>query len=233
MSKNEQEIQEILNTSAAITRKYNLGDREHFFRKFGGCDTKQLTEAWEFGLRKIQNREIIKDTSDLPVSDNPLIEWKVNEVGNDYQAITYYLNSGFDVRELKLKDENIERRVRHILAEKFLEFKSKEIRNLSTTSFSRQNSGKSSFRKKLALFFVISSIAGSALIFNISSGDNPQKSVDEKAISDSVVFICISPGAYAYHSHHCRGLNQCSHRVDKVKKSKAIAINRRPCKICY
>ena len=232
-SKKEQVTQEILNTSAAITRKYNLGDREYFIRKFGGCDTKQLTEAWEFGLRKIQNREIIKDTSDLPVSDNPLIEKKVNEVGIDPQAIAYYLNSGFDVRELKLKDENIERRVRHILAEKFLGIKSKEIRNLSIATISRQNSGKSSFRKKLALFFVIGSIASSALIFNISSGDSPQKSIDEKVISDPIVLICISPDAYAYHNHRCYGLKQCSHEIEKVRKSEALAMGRKPCGYCY
>lgn len=233
MSKNKQLIQEILNTSAAITRKYNLGDREYFLRKFGGCDTKQLTEAWESGLKKIQNREIIKDTSDLPVSENPIISKKVAEVGNDAQDIAYYLNSGFDVRELKLKDENIERRVRNILAEKFLELKSKEIRNISTVSISHQNSGKSSFRKKLALFFVMSAIAGSAVIFNISSGDNPKKSFDEKAISDPVVLICVSPSAYAYHSHSCRGLKQCKHTVKEVRKSEAEARNRKPCGYCY
>lgn len=83
MSKNKKEIQEILNDAAVIIRKYNLGDREYFFRKFVSCDSKQRAEAWEFGLRKIQNREIIKDTSDLLVSDNSLIEKKVNEVGND------------------------------------------------------------------------------------------------------------------------------------------------------
>ena len=47
------------------------------------------------------------------------------------------------------------------------------------------------------------------------------------------VLICLSENAYAYHSHYCRGLNNCKERVRNVSVAEAERLGYRPCKICY
>lgn len=55
---------------------------------------------------------------------------------------------------------------------------------------------------------------------------------NSKARTDSV-YICLSKSAYAYHSHMCRGLANCSHKIIKISKAEAIRMNKRACKNCY
>ena len=59
-------IEDKLNSCALIIRKYNLGDKYFFFSKFPNTNKTILEAAWNFGLQKIQNREIIKDASARP-----------------------------------------------------------------------------------------------------------------------------------------------------------------------
>lgn len=47
------------------------------------------------------------------------------------------------------------------------------------------------------------------------------------------VLICVSKSAYAYHRYYCRGLNRCTHTVNKVKVSEAKALGYIPCRNCY
>jgi hypothetical protein len=51
--------------------------------------------------------------------------------------------------------------------------------------------------------------------------------------SDEVVYVCLSPKAYAYHNNQCRGLLKCSHQIVTMKRSKANSLGYRICKICY
>jgi hypothetical protein len=48
-----------------------------------------------------------------------------------------------------------------------------------------------------------------------------------------LVYVCLSPKAYAYHKNQCRGLLKCSHQIVKMNKSKANSLGYRMCKICY
>lgn len=47
------------------------------------------------------------------------------------------------------------------------------------------------------------------------------------------VLICKSPTAYVYHSHYCKGLNNCTHSVKKNTLNEAVSMGRRACKMCY
>ena len=38
------------------------------------------------------------------------------------------------------------------------------------------------------------------------------------------VYICRSPGAYAYHTNYCQGLRNCNHRVDTVSVDAAYKL---------
>ena len=48
-----------------------------------------------------------------------------------------------------------------------------------------------------------------------------------------MVYICQSSNAYAYHSHTCRGLRNCRHRVEQISLAEAKGLGKRPCGYCY
>ncbi len=147
MTTKKRNIQKKLNASAEIVRKYNLGDRSYFFKKFINCDKTQLETAWTIGLKKIQNREIIKDSYGL----DELAAQKINEeyksIESDAQILFDYLNSEFDVKKLKLADENVERRFRQLISYRFIEIISKEVSEL-------QIKAQTNIKAKTKAFFV-------------------------------------------------------------------------------
>lgn len=49
----------------------------------------------------------------------------------------------------------------------------------------------------------------------------------------TVVYICRSEHAYAYHKYTCRGLSNCRAEVSRVSVYEAARMGYRPCKICY
>lgn len=145
-----QTIQENLNRSALIVRKYNLGDKEYFFSTFQDLDKPPLESSWTFATKKIQNREIIKDASVYFNSiDNDEINSILTNFGDDINSIYMYLNSSFDVKLLKLRDENLQRRIRHILADKYLNQIIVETKNLYTE---HQSSYSTRFKKVLGRY---------------------------------------------------------------------------------
>jgi len=59
-------------------------------------------------------------------------------------------------------------------------------------------------------------------------------SAERQTHTNTYVYICVSPYAYAYHrSLYCRGLNRCTHTIKKVTVKQARAKGYRPCNICY
>jgi hypothetical protein len=138
-------IQSKLNNYALVLRRYNLGDKKYFFSKFPSIDDSILEIAWLYGLKKIQNTEIIKNASLLSEEDEKVIQIKVDNVGVNPDSIYLYLNSGFDVKKLKLADENIERRVRNIIAVRY-------IQNLSVEILQHHKKSKNSFKAKAGRF---------------------------------------------------------------------------------
>lgn len=125
------EIQNKLNQSALIVRKYNLGDKIYFFSKFSSANKSELDNAWTYAENKIQNGEIIKNASHLTAEEFNSATLKTKTFDNNTIKLYEKLNSKFDVKELKLTDENIERKVRNVLAVKFLHNNSDEINEYS------------------------------------------------------------------------------------------------------
>lgn len=125
------DIQNKLNQSAVIVRKYNLGDKIYFVTKFSSIDKSKLDTAWTFAENKIQNREIIKNASHLTAEETNSATLKNKTFDNNTIKLYEKLNSKFDVKELKLTDENIERKVRNVLALRFLQIISDEINEFS------------------------------------------------------------------------------------------------------
>jgi hypothetical protein len=138
-------IQSKLNNYALVLRRYNLGDKEYFFSKFPNIDDSILEIAWLYGLKKIQNTEIIKDASSITEEAVKVIEVKVDYLVLNLDSVFQYLNSGFDVKTLKLADENIERRVRNIIAVQYLQ-------NLSVEILQHHEKSKNSFKAKAGRF---------------------------------------------------------------------------------
>lgn len=113
-------LRRILNNSASIIRKYSLGDQEYFVGKFHHVDISELERAWNIGLNDIRHREIIKNASDLTSNEKHEVQTRLNDFSLDQEELFYYLNSKFDPNLLKLSDEKVERRVRHILATRYI-----------------------------------------------------------------------------------------------------------------
>lgn len=110
------EIQDKINKYCLINRKYQLLDESNFTLKFSKIDIKDLKLAWKYGCDKIQNDEIIKDSKDLPKNGKKDISQKLQKFNFESNDLFYYLNSKFEVKELKLDEEKVERRLRNILA---------------------------------------------------------------------------------------------------------------------
>lgn len=49
------------------------------------------------------------------------------------------------------------------------------------------------------------------------------------------VYVCMSSTAYAYHNNrHCRGLKQCTHKIETMSERTAKQeYKRKPCGYCY
>jgi hypothetical protein len=111
-------FQEDLNNYSIILRKYALEDKESFLERFSQIDLEFLIIAWENSFEQIQNREIIKDASDLEAGSVMEIHNKLLRFSTEINEIFYYLNDQKNIIPLNLRDENIERGFRNILAKK-------------------------------------------------------------------------------------------------------------------
>jgi len=112
------ELQKKLNKYALINRKYQLFDKTQFLSTFSKIETEHLQEAWQYGSDEIQNKEIIKNASEISRKGKKVVSNRLLRFNSDSSDLFYYLNSKFDVKELKLDEEQIERRLRNTLAKR-------------------------------------------------------------------------------------------------------------------
>lgn len=110
------EIQDKINRYSIINRKYHLIDESSFYLKFNKFNIENLKLAWEFGYNKIQNNEIIKDTKELSKNGKEEVSKRIQKFNFESRDLFFYLNSKFDTKELKIDEEQIERRLRNIIA---------------------------------------------------------------------------------------------------------------------
>lgn len=190
MTNSQQIIQDKLNACAIIVRKYNLGvdkflkfdfgDEKYFFEKFSNIDTRLLRNAWKLALKEIQNREIIKDTSHLSISDLEQVNKKIGGFDNNTQTLFYYLQSKFEVKELKLVDENIERRTRNLIADRYLDLVAKEVSELTSKSKNYFKVKTAAFLRKIKVALIIIAIIGAFSTPRIIDGLTPVYALTQK-----------------------------------------------------
>jgi hypothetical protein len=121
-------FQRELNFAAQIIRKYNLGNKEYFLTVFNHVDNSLLEIAWNVGSKKIQNKEIIKDSSNLtPVERNEVKRLYDEIAESPKEILRKILDKEFDVKKYKLSDEKIERSLRNSIAKRYIELISKNI----------------------------------------------------------------------------------------------------------
>ena len=176
----KQQIQDKLNASAQIVRQYNLGDKNYFISKFPNTNKTQLETAWTFGQRKIQNREIIKDASSISADETNLANERTINVEKNIEGLFNYLNSEFNVKKLKLTDENVERRFRHNLAELYIGNILNEVSELSIKDNSSIKSKTFAFFGKFKAAFIILGIVGVFATPTIIDGLTPVDILTEK-----------------------------------------------------
>ena len=52
--------------------------------------------------------------------------------------------------------------------------------------------------------------------------------------SENTVYVCTGKSAKKYHkSSRCKGLRNCKGDIVKIERSRAEAMGKKPCKICY
>lgn len=126
-----EEIQNKLNKYCLINRKYQLIDEMQFSSIFSYIKSDYLKKAWEYSYTEIKNDEIIKNTDELPQNGNNEISKRLQKFNFISSDLYFYLNSRFEVKEWKLDDERIERRLRNILAERHQKIIKAEIKKSS------------------------------------------------------------------------------------------------------
>ena len=83
---------------------------------------------------------------------------------------------------------------------------------------------------RLLLTLAVALLIASTTVAFLSSSHSK---ISKENIAEAQVMICISKTAYAYHSHECRGLARCTHKIETVSISEAKKAGYVPCKICY
>jgi hypothetical protein len=211
------QVLNLLQNSAQIVRQYNLGDEKYFFNKFPNSNKTQLTTAWTFAIRKIQNKEIIKDASNLSADEAQKAKEKAIHFDKSIQSIFFYLNSDFDVKKLKLADENIERRVRKILAEEYLDLTSKEITDLPIKDKSSIKSKTITFLSKFKAAFIILGIIGAFSTPRIIDGLTPVETLTTKIHDRSKYEYRIGATCSDGWHSNATGRGACSHHGGVAK----------------
>ena len=110
---------ENLNLYACLLRKYYIGEEDYMFITLCNIDKTELINSWHYALKKIQHDERIKNSSSVTLGAFSMAMKRYDGFEN-HDQIVRYLFSSFEPTELKLNDENIERRLRYLLAIKTL-----------------------------------------------------------------------------------------------------------------
>jgi hypothetical protein len=124
-----------INLYASILRKYYIGEEDYLYITLNGLSKREITDSWNYAKTNVKHEERITNPATLSIDE-------FNEALNRYSKFNYfqetvkYLFSNFNYKKLKLSDENIERRLRHLLAIKILKIIEQKINNENFESIS-------------------------------------------------------------------------------------------------
>jgi hypothetical protein len=87
--------------------------------------------------------------------------------------------------------------------------------------------------KKLLLLVLL--LSTNLILFPKAAESNQGKSLCHQQLTNpaTIVLVCTSPNAYAYHRYVCSGLSRCSYSVVEMSINAASERAYRPCKICF
>lgn len=187
-----QEIQDKLNRYCLINRKYQLLDESQFLSEFPNIESEYLKKAWKYSLDKIQNYEVIKDAKELPTGGEKIISNRLHRFNFNSSDLYYYLNSKFDVKELKHEDEIIERRLRITLAVRHQNILSSEINNLKRRQKLNEIKDKivSGFKVIIIPLLIIGFLFGSRIRDGFTSVDVLTERIYEREIYEFNGSVC-------------------------------------------
>jgi hypothetical protein len=178
------QIQNNLNSSALIIRKYNLGKKKYFFEANIKSDFDQLNQAWNFAERTIRYKEIIKDDSGLSLSELRKVEEKVKTFTDNPQFLYQYLNSSYDSKIINASEKYVEQRVRIIIAKKYVYLISIEISRLSDR-YKLYHNPKYSYYRKMIKVLLITIIFDLLISERIIEGFTPVNELTNKIHEES------------------------------------------------
>ena len=178
------DIQNKLNQAAIIVRKYQLGNEDWFISKFYTVHISRLNTAWTLAERKIQNREIIKNASHLSVEEANMATLKADNYDNNSIKLYEKLISKFDVKELKLTDENVERKVRNILALMFINNVSNEINEFVKKNNNSLKNKALRFISKIKYWLIWAAVIGVFLVPRVIEGLTPPEKLLNEYLHD-------------------------------------------------
>lgn len=166
--------------SAFIIRKYNLGDESYFYSKFPIVSKVVLKIIWEKEKKKVQNKEIIKNSNELNQTELNFVNEMFLKFENNTEKLYDYLISEFDYKKLKLDEENIERQLRNLLSEKFIELSTKEIPKEIKNDDEIRKVKKEKKQIKILNFAIIIGIFSFIFGSTIYDGFTPVKQLTER-----------------------------------------------------
>lgn len=117
---------ENLNLYASLLRKYYIGEEDYMYVTLLKITRTDLDNAWYFALQSIKHDERIKSSSTASDGYFSTVIKRYDGFKSNAEII-HYLFSRFEPSKLKLNEENIERRLRYLLALKILKYLEREI----------------------------------------------------------------------------------------------------------
>lgn len=200
-------IQDNLNKYCLINRKYQILNDTEFYSKFSNIKIEFLKTAWDYGLNEIQNDEIIKNAVELPKQGKKEIEKKLRKFNFSGSELFYFLNSKFEVNELKLDDGQIERRLRNILAIRHQKNLNSEIKKLNRKERLNEIKDKilSGILTSIIPLIIIGIIFGSKIRDGFTSIDVLTERIYEREIYEFNGSICRDGNI-----SHSQGRGTCS-----------------------
>lgn len=110
---------------AFLFRRYEIGDENDFVNKISQIkkiQTAHLNEVWKTAMLKVKNEKIVKDAKNISESEEKSYKKDAIKilVDNSNDSIKEYLFSDFDPKQYKLDAEKKIRRIRHLIAEAYV-----------------------------------------------------------------------------------------------------------------
>jgi hypothetical protein len=150
---------------AKLYRKYDLGTKTEFtnaIQKVKKTNQDILDQIWENAILKIKNDDIIKNAKSLSQSEIKICNDEAQKIINSNTNFEKILYAEFDEKELNLTEENRERRIRRIVAEKH---SSNLLQKYNETFEGERNKIKSKFRNYIiALNLSVIGVSTTALV---------------------------------------------------------------------